>query len=196
MKKIFITLLGFGLLFHCFGQEKESSFSIGMPINASMDWSSPNYSIDFMLGKKIAKNSVIYIGTNYEKVNLTPSKNLLTYDRNIFTLFGAYRYYIHIVERVKILPMIKIGYSFLKNELNETKDNTINSNGIYISEQIDLSYVINERFSIALGSAFSTVFTRIEPSSDITIPNNYIIKDDKKVPQFKIMVTCIYRFGK
>ena len=194
--KSLLAILMFLLFYHCSAQQFESTFNVGIPVKTSVDWSSPNYILDLMLGEKINKNSVLGIGANYEKVNLTPSKNTLTYDLNSITLFGAYRYYFYVSEKLRLLPQVRIGYSFLKSELNEFEDVANHSNGIYISERIDFSFILNRQFSITLGVAFSTVFSTLKPSSNINVPSSYIMGNDKKnINQFKVMVGCIYYIG-
>jgi hypothetical protein len=195
MKNSFTIILVFLLFYHCSGQKVESSFSFGVPINQQMDWDSPNYSLDFMLGEKINTNSVLGIGANYENINLIPSKNELTYDRNALTLFGAYRHSFFISDKVKLLPQVRIGYSFLKSELNEFDDVANHSNGIYISERIDFSYILNRHLSIIAGGAYSSVFSELKPSSNISIPSGYIIGSNKKINHFNVMLGCTYNFG-
>ncbi len=198
MKKLFCNntmrnLLAILLILLCcygtgLGQDFESNFSLGIPVNGSTDWSTPSYDLDLMFGKKVNPKSIVGIGSTYEVVALKPSNTFLTYDRKVITFFSSYRYLFSISDKIKMLPQIRIGYSFIRSQLNEFIDKGRSSTGLHICGGIDASLTINKNFDFFTGVSFNTIFSKLEPNSNINIPQNYIHQNDQFIKQFKIKV--------
>lgn len=117
-------------MFICNAQDYRANLNIGMPLNKSNNWKTFNYNIDFLFNKKISSNILLGIGTSYLTVDLLPSRTFLTYDKKILSFYSSCIYEINLSEKIKLQPQFRIGYSFLKRELNEFQDKEQKTGGV------------------------------------------------------------------
>lgn len=171
-----------------------SSFNLGIPINKSTDWTSLNYDIDFLLNKKVNNHSILGVGSSYLTVDLLQSNTHLTFDRRILSFFGSYMYKINLSEKIKLLPQLRIGYSFISSELNEITDEAQKTGGVYIAEEIYFSLNLSKNIDLLTGVGFSTIFSKFKTSPDLIVPNNYIGNTKNTINQFIATIGCVYKF--
>lgn len=179
---------------YCKGQKYETSFSFGIPVSSAIDWTKPNYSLDLMFNKYVSRKSVVGIGITYDIVDLKPSNNILTYDRKGLTFFCSYHHHFGGTGKIKIIPQIRLGYSFLKNQMNEFNHEIRNSNGLNICEAVDFKFLLNEKFAFFAGVSFNSIFAKTEFASDINIPSIYVSPNNNTINQLKFKIGCTHFF--
>ncbi len=175
-------------------QGVRASLSVGVPVNKSTDRLSSNYNFDFTINKSISSHSFLGVGASYLAVNLLQSPVYLTFDRQVLSFFGTYVYEINLSEKMKILPQICVGYSFINSKLNELPDEIRKTGGMYIAEEIHFALEVFKNIDISVGTGFSTIFSKLKSSSDLIVPQNYIGKNKNTINQFTIKIGCLYRF--
>ncbi len=168
MKHIFIIILLVSMGFYGHTQQKYwSSVNLGIPVNKSTDWTSLNYDVDLLLGKNISKHSSLAVGSSYLTVDLRQSNTYLTFDRSILSFFGTYKHEVSLSEKIKILPQLRIGYSFISSKLNEFPDETQKTDGVYIAEELCFSLNLSKNIDLLTGIGFSTIFSKFKTSPDL-----------------------------
>jgi len=196
MKTLFSIVFFVCSIFISNAQDYRANLNIGMPLNKSNNWKTFNYDIDFLFDKKISSNILLGIGSSYLVVDLLPSNTHFTFDRKILSFYSSCIYEINLSKKIKLLPQFRIGYSFLKSELNEFQDKEQKSGGIYISEELCSTFYISKHIDLITGFSYSTIFSRLESSPDLIITDNYIGSDKKSINQFIVKIGCIYYFKK
>lgn len=175
-------------------QGLRTSLNIGTPINKSTDWKSLNYDVDLLLSKKVNNHSLLGVGSSYLSVDLLQSNIYLTFDRRILSFFGSYIYKLNLSEKIKLLPQLRLGYSFISSELNEFSDEAQKTGGVYISEEVYLSFNLCKNVDLLTGIGFSTIFSKFKTSPDLVVTHNYIGNTKNTINQFIAKIGCAYKF--
>lgn len=194
MKQIFSIVILVGTVFFSTAQNFRANLNIGIPLNKSTNWESPNYDIDLFFNKNVSDKFLLGIGSSYLVVDLLPSKTFLTFDRNILSFYSSCIYEIYLSEKIKLLPQFRIGYSFLKSELNEFQDKEQKTGGLYISQELYSTLNISKHIDLLAGFSHSTIFSKLESPTNFNIPYNYIGSNKKTINQFIVKIGCIYHF--
>ncbi len=194
MKRILSIVFFVCAIFISNAQDFRANLNIGIPLNKSTDWTSPNYDIDLLFSKSVSDNFLLGIGSSYLLVDLFPSNTYLTFDRKILSFFSSSVYELNISEKIKLLPQLRIGYSFISSELNEFQDKEQKTGGLYISQELYSTLNISKHIDLLAGFGYSTIFSKLEYSPNLVITDNYIGSDKKTINQFIIKIGCIYHF--
>lgn len=193
--------LSFVLLFICFvsisnAQDFRININAGMPLYRS-ELTRLNYNVDFLLNTRVWDKFLLGIGSSYLEVDLSQSINRFTFDKRAITLFGSCIYEIDLYKKIKLLPQVRAGYSFVESKLNEFKDDKQRNGGLYISGELSASFYLSKRFDLLAGYSYSTIFTELEPSHrDMIIPAIYIDFSEKRINQSLFKLGLIYHFNK
>ena len=194
MKQIFCIVFFVYSIFISNAQDIRANLNIGTPLNKFTNWSSPNYDLDLSFSKNVSDKFLLGMGSSYLVVDLLPSSTFLTFDRKVFSLYGSCIYEINLSEKIKLLPQFRIGYSFLKSELNEFQDIEQKTGGLFISEELCSSFYISKHIDLLAGFRYSTIFSKLKPSPYLIMTENYIVSNKKTINQVIIKIGCIYHF--
>lgn len=195
MKHILIIIFLVSMSFTGHTQQKYwSSINLGIPVNKSTDWTSLNYDVNLLLGKNISKHSSLAVGSSYLTVDLLRSNTYLTFDRKILSFFGSYKHEVSLSEKIKILPQLRIGYSFIRSKLNEFPDETQKTGGVYIAEELCFSLNLSKNLDLMTGIGFSTIFSKFKTSPDLIVPHNYMGDTKNTINQFITTIGFTYKF--
>ena len=194
MKKLFSIVFFVCSILISSAQEFRANLHIGTPLNKSTDRTTLNYDIDFLVNKKVYNNFLLGIGSSYLVVDLLPSNSFLTFDKKALSFFSSCIYEINVSEKIKLLPQFRMGYSFLKSELNEFPDKERETGGLYISEELNAAFSISNHIDLLAGVSHSTIFAELKTAPNLIITTNYIGIDNKNVNQFIVKIGCIYHF--
>lgn len=195
MKHILVIIFLVSMSFYGHAQQKFwSSVNLGIPVNKSIDWKSLNYDVDLLLGKNISKHSSLAVGSSYLTVDLLQSNTYLTFDRRILSFFGSYKYEVSLSENIKLLPQLRIGYSFISSKLNELPDETQKTGGVYVAEELCFSLNLSKNIDLLTGIGYSTVFSKFKTSPDLIVTDNYVGSNKNTINQFIVKIGGAYKF--
>jgi len=190
MKAICNLLLFFFIGSLVSAQDKNYSvyLNTGIPIIKNIYWNTTNFSIDLGIDKAISKRFNLGLGVNYFKADLLPSINTLTFDRKAFEFYLKSSLGIKITSKIKLLPGIRAGYSFLDYSLNEFASTNKNTNGFSLTPELNISTNITEKINLSSGVYINYVFSQFDIDDSINIPDSYVKKHENIVlqPSFKI----------
>lgn len=189
-KKSFCILLFFSFGYAVSGQNMQYSsyLNAGIPIFRNIDWSKTNISIDLGIDKIISNRFILGFGINYYKKYLLPSMNTLTFDSESFEFYLKSCIEINIISKMKLLPGIRAGYSFLGYTLNEFSSANKNTNGLSLTPELYVSVSISENLYITSGIYINIINSHFDIDKSVNIPDSYIRNDENLIiqPSFKV----------
>jgi hypothetical protein len=169
-------------------------FHLGMPISTEINWEGLNISLDLGIFKKLSAKTSIGVGSSYYSLDLKPSNSTISFDREVLELFIAGRYFQEISKKVGIAPGIRLGYAFVNYSPNEFSSDSKKTNGFSFTPEIIVNYNLTEKLIFNTGIDFNLIFSDMNVSDGIIIPQSYIVNDNNIIfnPSLKIGVSYIF----
>lgn len=191
MKQLLIMILILTVHYSS-GQIVEPRVNIGFPMNKFDDANSPNYCAELLIGKNISNKINLGLGGSYLSVDLLPQNFDLTFDRDVLSLFAFCIYEIKLSEKIRVLPQLRAGYSFVQSELNHYGQGPRTTDGVYISEVLEISYELSPSFDVLIGLGFSTIFSDFETAPGLLLPTVFTARPNY-INQYNLHAGCVIK---
>lgn len=192
MKKIAMVIFCF-LSINLLNAQENTALNInfGVPITY---FNFRNIYIESNFSKPVFQNLFLGLGINYSRIDLKPSDNLFTYDRNTFQTycFLGYSFFTK-NEIIKFSPQVKIGYAFYIYSLNEFATKEQSDNGFFLAPGLAVNFKISDKWLVNAHLFYNIIFNSYKNNVDFAYPLSYIPIQDDHISNLNLGIGVSYK---